>query len=54
MMLKRFTLHLDVDDVKTLARLARAEAQSTGIRVTAAGLVRKAVKEYLRARRPKR
>ena len=33
--------------MKALARLARAEADRTGIRVTAAGIVRRLIKEYL-------
>ena len=44
---KRYTLHLVEEDMKTLARIARAEAKATGIRVTAAGIVRRLVKEYL-------
>ena len=51
MPIKRHTLHLDTEDLKALGRLARAETKATGIRVTAAGMVRRLVKEYLPARR---
>ena len=49
MAIKRRTLHLDEQDMKALARIARAEAKATGIRVTAAGIVRRLIKEYLKA-----
>ena len=48
MAIKRHTLHLDEQDMKVLARLARAEAKATGIRVTAAGILRRLIKEYLK------
>ncbi len=47
--IKRHTLHLYTEDLKALARLAKAEAKATGIRVTAAGIVRRLIKEYLKA-----
>jgi hypothetical protein len=47
--MRRQTLHLDVTDMKALARLARAETRETGIRVTAAGIVRRLIKAHLRA-----
>jgi hypothetical protein len=50
MTIKRTTLHLDMQDMKTLAKLAQRETRETGIRVTAAGMVRRLIKEYLRAR----
>ncbi len=51
MAIKRHTLHLDEQDMKALARLARAEAKATGIRVTAAGILRRLIKEYLKKKR---
>ena len=48
MAIKRHTLHLDEQDMKALARIARGETKATGIRVTAAGIVRRLIKEYLR------
>jgi hypothetical protein len=45
---RRFTVHLDEPDMRALARLARAESQATGIRVTAAGMVRRLIKAHLR------
>ncbi len=53
MAIKRHTLHLETQDMKTLARIAREEAKATGIRVTAAGIVRRLIKEYLRTRSTK-
>ena len=49
MAIKRRTLHLDEQDMKALARMARAESKATGIRVTAAGIVRRLIKKYLKA-----
>ncbi len=49
MAIKRHTLHLDEQDMKALARIARAESRATGIRVTAAGVIRRLIKEYLKA-----
>jgi hypothetical protein len=49
MAIKRHSLHLDDADMRALARLAREEAKVTGIRVTAAGIVRRLIKEHLRA-----
>jgi hypothetical protein len=54
MAIKRHTLHLDEHDTKVLARIAHAETKATGIRVTAAGIVRRPVKEYLRPQAEKR
>ena len=50
-MIKRHTLHLDEADMKALSRLAREETKATGIRVTAAGMVRRLIKKRLRAMR---
>ncbi len=49
MAIKRRTLHLDEQDMKALARLARAETKATGIRVTSAGIIRRLIKKYLKA-----
>ena len=46
--IKRHTIHLDVADMRTLTRLARAEAKATGISVTAAGIIRRLNKRHLR------
>ena len=48
MTIKRHTLHLETQDMKTLARIAREETKATGIRVTAAGIIRRMIKKYLR------
>lgn len=50
MAIKRHTLHLETQDMKALARIARGEAKATGIRVTAAGIIRRLIKEYLKSR----
>ncbi len=47
-LLKSGLLHLDAADMKALSRLSRAETKATSIRVTAAGLVRRLIKNYLR------
>jgi hypothetical protein len=49
MAIKRHTLHLDEQDMKTLMKIAQRETKATGIHVTAAGIIRRLVKEYLRA-----
>ena len=49
MAIKRHTLHLDVQDMKRLARIAREETRAPGSRVTAAGIVRRIINEYLGA-----
>ncbi len=51
MAIKRHTLHLDEQDMRALGRLARAETKATGIRVTAAGIIRRLIKEYLKGKR---
>jgi hypothetical protein len=48
MAIKRHTLHLDETDMRLLTRLAREETKVTGIRVTAAGMVRRLIKAHLR------
>jgi hypothetical protein len=48
MAIKRHTLHLDTADMRLLEREAREETKTTGIRVTAAGIVRRLIKEHLR------
>jgi hypothetical protein len=49
MAIKRHTLHLDEQDMKTLGKIAQRETKATGLHVTAAGLIRRMIKEYLRA-----
>ncbi|MEI8191479.1 MAG: hypothetical protein WCI75_17330 [candidate division NC10 bacterium] len=51
MTVKRHSIHLDVQDMKALTRLAQLEAKASGVHVTAAGLVRQAIKEYLASRK---
>lgn len=53
MAIRRHTLHLDEQDMKALAKIARQETRTTGIRVTAAGIVRRLIKDFLRAQRSK-
>ena len=53
MALKRTLVHLDDRDLARLARLAEKMSRETGLRVTTAGLVRKAIKDLLR-RQPRR
>ena len=48
MAMVRHTVHLDSTDMKALARLARAETKATGNRVTAAGIIRRLIRTYLR------
>jgi hypothetical protein len=50
MNLKRTAIHMDVQDMKILARIAHEETQATGIRVTAAGITRRLIKEFIRKR----
>lgn len=54
MAIKRHTLHLDEADLKALTRLAREESKATGIRVTAAGMVRRLIKAHLQAAKAKK
>jgi hypothetical protein len=42
------SLRLDPKDVRALERLARQETVRTGSRVTAAAIIRRLIKEYLR------
>ncbi len=48
MTIKRRMVHLDDGDMKALARLAKQLSKETGLRVTTSGLIRQAVKEFLR------
>jgi len=50
MALKRRLVHLDDDDMKTLAQLAKQLSRDTGLRVTTSGLIRQAVKAFLRTK----
>jgi hypothetical protein len=54
MAIKRHTLHLDEADMRALSRLAREETKATGIRVTAAGVVRRLIKAHLQATKEKK
>jgi hypothetical protein len=49
MAIKRHTLHLDTQDLKALTKLARQETRATGVYISAAGIIRRMIKEYLRA-----
>lgn len=50
MAIKRRMVHLDDDDMAALARHAKRLSRETGLRVTTSGLIRQAVKEFLRAK----
>jgi hypothetical protein len=54
MPIKRHTLHLDEQDMRALTKIAQRETKATGIHVTAAGLVRRLIKEYLRTQMEQR
>jgi PAS domain S-box-containing protein len=47
MTMKRTSLHLDDVDLKALERLAEAETQRTGSRVSASQIVRRLIREFL-------
>jgi PAS domain S-box-containing protein len=46
-MMKRTSLHLDVQDLRALERLAHIETQQTGSRVSASQIVRRLIREFL-------
>ncbi len=48
MAIKRQTLHLDTQDMKALAKFARRETKATGVYISAAGIIRRMIKEFLR------
>jgi hypothetical protein len=50
MAIERHTLHLDTQDLKTLTKLARQETKATGVYISAAGMIRRMIKEYLKTR----
>jgi hypothetical protein len=50
MAMKRHSLHLDEQDMKALSKIAHRETTSTGIHVTAAGIVRRLIKQFLRGK----
>jgi hypothetical protein len=50
MAIKRHTLHMDTQDLKTLTKLAGQETKATGVYISAAGMIRRLIKEYLKAR----
>ena len=47
MAMKRTSLHLDSRDLKALERLAKADTQRTGSRVSASQIVRRLIREFL-------
>ncbi len=53
MAMKRTSLHLDDRDLRALDRIAEAETKATGIRVSASGIVRRLIKQFLRAQGPR-
>lgn len=54
MAIRRHTLHLDEADMAALKRIAREETKATGIRVSAAGIVRRLIKVHLRTMKGRR
>ena len=50
MAIKRRMVHLDDADMAALARLAKQLSRETGLRVTTSGLIRQAVKDWLRTK----
>ncbi len=50
MAIKRRQVHLDDIDMAALAKLAKELSKQTGLRVTTSGLIRQAVKEFLRTK----
>lgn len=50
MALKGTTLRLDDKDLKALDRIAKAETQLTGSRVSASQIVRRLVREFLQSK----
>jgi hypothetical protein len=51
MALKGTTLRLDEKDLKALDRIAKAETQRTGSRVSASQIVRRLIREFLRSQK---
>lgn len=49
MAMKRTSLHLDAQDLRALERLAKQETKQTGSYVSASLIVRRLIREYLRA-----
>ena len=47
MAMRRTSLHLDDKDLRALERLAKAETQRTGSRVSASTIVRRLIREFL-------
>ena len=52
--LTRVSMPFDPQGMTALAGMVRQETTATGIRVTAAGIVRRLIKAYLRAQAEKR
>ena len=51
MVIRRRQVHLDDGDMKVLARMAKVLSNETGLRVTSSGLIRQAIKEFLRRKK---
>ena len=47
MAMKRTSLHLDVQDLRILERIARQETKETGSYVSASLIVRRLIRQYL-------
>ncbi len=54
MAIKRRMVHLDDSDMAALARLAKRLSKDTGLHVTTSGLIRQAVKDWLRRQEKRR
>ena len=50
MAMRRTSLHLDDRDLRGLERIAKMETKATGSRVSASGIVRRLIKQFLRSR----
>lgn len=53
MAIKRTSIHMDTHDMKALSKIAQEETKQTGIHVTAAGIIRRLIKQYLRTKEQK-
>ena len=54
MTMKRTSLHLDVQDLRLLDRLAKQESKETGSYVSASMIVRRLIRQYLIEKRLKK
>ncbi len=50
MAMKRTSLHLDEQDLRSLERIARQETKETGSYVSASTIVRRLIRQYLKER----